>query len=232
MKTISRLLLPFILLGSFQSVCQHNPHEKNHASDKHNDANAHMHQRPVAELIRNFESPERNAYQQPGKVIAYLGDLQGKTVMDLGAGSGYFSVRLAKQAQKVIAADVNDEFLAYLKERVAKEGLSNVEVRKVPYDDCGLKEQEADLLLVVNTYHHIENRPAYFAKAARGIKSDGRLVIIDFFKTELPVGPPVPHKLSIDEVVQELKQAGYHSIKVEVNLLPYQYIIEATPFRP
>ena len=77
-----------------------------------------MHQTPVAELIKRFESPERDAYQKPKEVINYLGDLQGKTIMDIGAGSGYFSIPLAEKAQKVIAADVNQEFLDHINKRV------------------------------------------------------------------------------------------------------------------
>ena len=84
------------------------------------------------------------------------------------------------------------------------------------------------MVLIVNTYHHIENRSDYFAKVKKGLTSEGELVIIDFFKTEdIPVGPPVEHKLSMDQVVAELKKAGFTSFEVVVDLLPYQYIIKA-----
>jgi len=79
----------------------------------------------------------------------------------------------------------------------------------------------------VNTYHHINNRSEYFSKVKQGTKQSGELVLIDFFKTESPVGPPVEHKTSIDLVLKELKEAGYTKFTINVNLLPYQYIIHA-----
>lgn len=190
-------------------------------------ANEHMHQSSVDELIKRFESSERDAYQQPEKVVAYLGDLHGKRIMDLGAGSGYFSVRLAQAGAHVIAADVDEEFQAALARRIQENGLRNIELRKLPYDDPELKAGEVDILFLVNTYHHIEDRPAYFAKAKKGLKANGELVTIDFYKAEIPVGPPVDHKLSIDQAITELKAAGFTRFMVNVELLPYQYIIRA-----
>ena len=194
---------------------------------KHGSANEHMHQSSVADLIERFESPERDAYQKPDEVIEFLGDLSGKKIMDIGAGSGYFSVKLAEKGAAVIAADVDDEFQAFLKKRIEENKLTNIETRKLPYDSPNLKEKEVDIVLMVNTYHHIESRPEYFAKVKQGTKPEGELVIIDFFKTDLPIGPPLDHKLAMDIVVNELKQAGYSSFDINVELLPYHYIIKA-----
>lgn len=191
------------------------------------EANAHMHQSSVEDLIARFESPERDDYQHPDKVLDWLGKIEGRTIADIGAGSGYFSVRLASRGARVIAADVNDEFLSFMKQRIEKSALENIEVRKVPYDSPGLAAGEADIVFLVNTYHHIENRPDYFSRVRTGLAKGGALVIVDFFKTDLPVGPPPAHKLSIDEVVAELKQAGYTAFDVDVALLPYQFLIRA-----
>lgn len=189
-------------------------------------ANEYMHRSSVEKLAERFESPERDAYQKPEKVLAYLGDISGKKIMDIGAGSGYFSVKLAKKGAHVIAADVNDEFQALLKERIKKEQVEQLITRKIPYDSPGLSDKEVDMVLVVNTYHHIENRPVYFAKVKKGLKNNGKLVIIDFFDADIPVGPR-HHKISMDTLISELKKAGYTHFEVEVNLLPYQYIITA-----
>jgi cyclopropane fatty-acyl-phospholipid synthase-like methyltransferase len=198
-----------------------------HKHQKENSANDHMHRSSTDDLVKRFESPERDAYQQPEKVLAYLGDLQGKTIMDIGAGSGYFSVKLAEKGAKVIAADVSDEFQAHLKKRIEENNLKNIELRKIPYDSPALKDAEVDMVLIVNTYHHIDNRAEYFAKVKKGIKDSGELVVIDFFKIDIPVGPPTGHKVSIDEVVAELKQAGYTEFEVEVGLLEYQFVVRA-----
>ena len=83
------------------------------------------------------------------------------------------------------------------------------------------------MVLIVNTYHHIENRSDYFKKVKRGTADAGELVLIDFFKTDLPVGPSIDHKLAMDTVITELKNAGYTTFSINVDLLPYQYIIKA-----
>ena len=236
------LLIGLVVLWSCNGVEHKKEHahekdastEKQHHSDHgdkndhaHGSANEFMHQSPVEELVERFESPERDAYQKPEKVLEYLGDLNGKTIMDIGAGSGYFSVKLAGEGAQVIAADVNDEFQAFLKDRIEKEQLQNITTRKIPYDSPGLEEGEVDMVLIVNTYHHIEDRPDYFAKVRSGIKENGKLVIIDFFDADIPVGPK-HHKISIDTVISELKEAGYSQFEANVSLLPYQYIITAS----
>lgn len=205
-------------------------HDHNHdhgGEHQHGSANEHMHKSSTEDLIKRFESPERDDYQQPEKVLEYLGELQGKKIMDIGAGSGYFSVKLAQKGADVIAADVNDEFQEYLKGRIQDNDIANIELRKIPFDSPGLEEKEVDMVLIVNTYHHIESRADYFVKVRQGIKEEGELVIIDFFKHELPVGPPVDHKLSKDVVIEELKEAGFTTFDVNEELIPYQYIIRA-----
>lgn len=200
-------------------------HDRDH--DHKHDANEYMHQRPVDELVKNFESDERDAYQKPEKVLEYLGNIDDKKIMDIGAGSGYFSVKLAAKGANVIAADVNEEFQEVIKKRIEEDELSNIELRKIPYDSPNLENEEVDMALIVNTYHHIKNRSEYFAKVKAGTKETGELVVIDFFKSETPVGPPTHHKIGIDQVVAELKEAGYTKFEVNVDLLPYQYIIRA-----
>jgi cyclopropane fatty-acyl-phospholipid synthase-like methyltransferase len=202
--------------------------EKHHTGKHGSTANEYMHKSSVDKLIKNFESPERDAYQQPEKVLEYLGSLNGKTVMDIGAGSGYFSVKLANKGAKVIAADVNDEFQEHIKKRIQEQSLENIELRKIPFDGPALAKNEVDMVLIVNTYHHIDNRTDYFAQVLNGLKVGGELVVVDFFKIEdMPVGPPMHHKISMDGVVSELKIAGFTSFEVEVDLLPYQYVIKA-----
>lgn len=206
------------------------PNHKHHQhEDGHQTANEHMHEKSTEDLIKQFDSEERDAYQQPDKVLDYLGNLKGKTVMDIGAGSGYFSFRLLKRGAHVIAADVNEEFQQHIQKRNKEEFNNdpNLELRLLPYDSPELKDGEADLVLIVNTYHHIENRVEYFKKVLKGIKPEGKLVIIDYYKKEMPVGPPVDHKIDEKTVSEELKQAGFNEIKLNIELLEYQYIIEA-----
>jgi len=184
----------------------------------------------LAKMVKNFESAERDSMQQPAKVLQYLGDIKGKKIMDIGAGTGYFSVRFAINGAYVIAADVSEGFLSFLKNRMKEEKISNMELRKVPYDSPLLKDKEVDIVFMSNTYHHIENRITYFTNVKQGLKTDGELIIVDFFKAEFMEkvqAPSMTMRASVDEVVFELKKAGFKLFEIEVNLLPYQYIIKA-----
>ncbi|SHJ99371.1 class I SAM-dependent methyltransferase [Pseudozobellia thermophila] len=223
---IRTIILSATTMISTMAFSQHKHHTKKNEG-KAASANAYMLRSSTEDLIKRFESPERDAYQQPQKVLEYLGDLTNKKIMDIGAGSGYFSVKLAAQGAHVIAADVSDEFQDALKKRIEENDLKNIELRKIPYDNPNLADGEVDMVLIVNTYHHIDNRSDYFSKVKNGTKDNGELVIIDFFKTEVPVGPPTDHKIAIDVVIAELKKAGYTDFEVNVDLLPYQYIIKA-----
>jgi cyclopropane fatty-acyl-phospholipid synthase-like methyltransferase len=231
MKIISTLIIILLLL---LSSCQNKKHEHKHSEKKHhhkkgNEVNKHMHNTKVSDLIKRFESPERDAYQQPEKVLDYIGDVKGKKILDIGAGSGYFSVKLVKRGAFVIAGDVDDEFLDYMKTRIIKDKINSslMEVRKLPYTSPALKKEEVNKVLIVNTYHHIENRVEYFTKVLNGLKENGELIVIDFFKKELPIGPKPDHKVSKEDVVKELKQAGFKTFEVNTNLLEMQYIIRA-----
>jgi ubiquinone/menaquinone biosynthesis C-methylase UbiE len=205
-------LKALIFLNAFLIMAQHNP------------ANEYMHKRSPEELAKSFDNPERDEWQKPEVVIQKMGDITGKTVADIGCGSGYFATKLAQHGSHVICADPNKELLAFAQKKKDSLQLS-IETRLIPYDHCGLKPNEADIALIVDTYHHIENRPAYFKELYNLLKPNGKIIIVDFFKKELPVGPPVKMKLSEDEVVKELKIAGLKNISVDVKSLPYQYII-------
>ena len=198
--------------------------------EKHGNANEHMNQIPFEDLVRSFESGERDAWQKPDEVVALLGDIQGKTIMDIGSGTGYFSFRLADAGATVICADVDERFLGHIEKRKSELGLddSQMELRHVPYDSSTLAEGEADVVLIVDTYHHIENRADYFSEVRRGLRPGGQLVVVDFIKKDLPMGPPVAMKMDADTIIEELKAAGYTNFEVNRDLLPYQYIIFAS----
>ena len=90
-----------------------------------------------------------------------------------------------------------------------------------------LKNQEVDILLVVNTYHHIENRSIYFRKVKKGLSKNGKLVIIDFIKEKTEHGPPEEFRMEDSAMIQELVEAGFTKFEIEVNLLPEQHILTA-----
>lgn len=196
---------------------------------RHEGADRHMHQRSFDDLVERFEDPERAAWQKPEAVIAALGALDGKTVADIGAGTGYFAFPIAEKARSVIAIDIDQRMLDHIRGRMDQgDAGSNIEPRLAAPDDPCLKPGEADAVLIVNTYHHIEDRVDYLKHVTAGLQPDGQLTIVEFHKKELPVGPPPAMKLEPDQVRRELEEAGFRSISVDTATLPYQYIVTAT----
>ncbi len=237
--SVFTILILFLTSCGDQSKKHSHAHHKHHNGDDahhhdhhhhhHGEANEHMHQTSFEELVERFEGEERDAYQKPGEVVNYLGAIKGKTIIDIGAGTGYFSFPLAKAGATVLAADVDQRFLDFIKDKRTTLGMSDQQVipKKVPYDSPDLKEKEVDMAIIVNTYHHIEKRSQYFSKVKKGLKPNGELVVIDFFKKETPMGPPVKMKMSEEQVIKELKSAGFQTFDVNDTLLPFQYIIRA-----
>lgn len=157
-----------------------------------NEANQYMNRNSIESLVNAFDSPGRSEWQQPEKVIAVFGDVKGQKIMDLGAGSGYFTLRLAAKGAQVIAADVSSSFQEVISEKLEnqdfKELSSNIEMRKVEYDDPKLKNEEVDGILVVNTWHHIDNRRSYMKKATTFKSSISNLPSKSTTFTGSPVG--------------------------------------------
>ncbi|WP_051295778.1 class I SAM-dependent methyltransferase [Eisenibacter elegans] len=214
------LLFLLVFCNSAYSFAQEHKHHQG-------EANQYMHQTEFEALVQRFESPERRAWQKPEAVISFLGKLKGKTVMDLGAGTGYFAVLAAKAGAKtVIAADVNQQFLDYIAVRSQQEQLPQIHTRKAAYERAPLTQAEVDLLFMVNVYHHIERRTAYFEEVAKGLRKAGEVVVVDFKRGDLPHGPPDRLKLSPQQVLEELTLAGFELVSLDETTLPYQYMLK------
>lgn len=180
----------------------------------------------VDKWVKVFDDPARDEWQKPDLVIAAAALSPGMTVADIGAGTGYFSVRLAPEVGatgKVIAADVEPKLVAHLAKRATEAALPQIEARQIPLDGPGLNPAEVDRVLIVDTYHHIDGRLAWFAALKPAFKPGGKLVIVDFLPGELPVGPPPDGKIPPEQVKDELIKAGY-AIESEPTGLPYQFV--------
>ncbi len=186
-------------------------------------ANAHMHRHDFDELVARFEAPDREAWQKPEMVIDLLEPLAGKTVADIGAGSGYFTFRIAAKASRVIAIDIDQRFIDY----IAEKENPKVKARLTTPDSPGLKQGEADAVLIVNVYHHIDDRVNYLKKLKAGMAEGGILLIVDYKNEPTPHGPPVEIRVAQSEVEAELKQAGFTVELVDRETLPEQYILRA-----
>ncbi len=159
---------------------------------------------------KSFDDPARDAWQLPGRVIEALALRPGQKVADIGAGTGYFSVRLARSAAAptVFAVDVEPAMIGHLRKRAAAEGLKNITAVQASATSPNLPEP-VDVVLVVDTYHHIPNRTAYFAALTAKLTPGGRLAIVDFKKGVGGDGPPEDFRFTPEQISGELAQAGY-----------------------
>ena len=175
----------------------------------------------------------RGIWQKPNVVIDKLGNLEGKVVADIGAGPyGYFTLRIAHQtpAKKILALDIDInavKFIEGAKILLAENIRNRIETRLVLPDDPKLKPEEADVVLIVNTYTYFEDKVNYLKNLKKGIAKNGKIVIIDFKKKHTPVGPPIINRIALGDVEQHLIEAGYRNIDSDDKTLEYQYIITA-----
>ncbi|MBM3462002.1 MAG: class I SAM-dependent methyltransferase [Armatimonadetes bacterium] len=178
----------------------------------------------VKRAVRMFEDPARATWQKPDEVVAALRLQSGDVVADIGASTGYFSRRIARVARKVLALDVEPTLVAYMAERARKENQPNLVARVVKPDDPELAANSVDLVLIVDTVHHIENRAAYYPKIKKALKKNGRLAVVDFQARPTPVGPPPEMRISRNDMIAEAQRAGF-VLKESPDFLPYQYFL-------
>jgi SAM-dependent methyltransferase len=203
-------------------------HTSGHASGPSGHASPHGHHRfaDAERWARHFDDPARDEWQRPEVVIERLELKGGMRVADVGSGTGYFAVRLARAIPdgRIWGIDIEPEMVSYLNERATREGLANVESRLGLPHDPELPD-DIDLVLIVDTYHHLSDRTAYFRGLAEDLASGGRVAIVDFKMGELPVGPPDAMKVSADDIIEEMQTAGYRLDIDDRESLPYQVIL-------
>lgn len=171
--------------------------------------------------------PEREREEQPDRVVAALRIPRGSTVIDLGAGVGYFTWRLAKRVGpdgKVIAVDIQPEMLDMLAKNMSKRGIDNVEPVLGTESDPRLPEGVAELALLVDVYHELADPIATMGHVRRALKPGGRLVVVEYRKEDpgIPIHPL--HKMTVDEVRREIEPTGFAFVEV-LEFLPSQHIV-------
>ncbi len=149
-------------------------------------------------------------------------------IADIGSGTGYFTVRLAHMVPRgrIYGADIEPDMVKYLANRAQRDGLRNIVSVQAAPDDPRLPEK-ADLVILVDTFHHIEGRDRYFRKLRDYLKQNGRVAIIDF-RLDSPDGPPRSARSSPEAIEAELRAAGYVLVQT-LDFLPKQYFLI---FRP
>ena len=185
----------------------------------------------IDRYIETLERPDRAEDQQPDKVVEALNIEPGMVVADIGAGSGYFTRRLAKavgEKGKVIATDIEQKMLDYNKQELEKLGMVNrAQFILVKPDDPSLPTNSVDLVFLCNAYHHVEHHVDYWAKIKSALKPNGRLAIVDFYHDERSgkLGFSKHHLVPRERVIKNMEQAGF-ALSKEHTFLSRQYFLE------
>ena len=209
---IAFLLLPFLQAQDAQKKTMQDMHQ--------------LHQDPKA-YIASLEDPTRDEWQKPHEVVMALGLKPGEIIADIGAGSGYFALRFANHVGpngKVYAVNISPDMILHMNRRIRDAGLNNVATVLAPSDDPLLRDNSVDRIFICDTWHHIENHAQYLAVLKKALKPGGQLIMVDFKKTEIPVGPPAEMKIAREELIREVEASGFRLMKEET-FLPYQYFM-------
>jgi cyclopropane fatty-acyl-phospholipid synthase-like methyltransferase len=234
--SFSSLLLSFLsLVATLVAGCGPSspPPSTAHAHGDHHGHEGHDGHGPLVhrferadDWVKEFDDPARDAWQKPASVIALMNVSAGMTVVDLGAGTGYFLPHLSKAAGasgKVLALDVEPDMVRYMTERATREKLANVTAKVIALDDPQLPAGTVDRVLVVDTWHHVANRKVYAAKLLAALAPKGAVYVVDF-TAEASHGPPKQHRLAPELVVEELR-AGGMTAEIVAEDLPEQYVV-------
>jgi len=181
------------------------------------------------QYAQSFDDPARDEWQMPDRVIDALAIESGHRVADIGAGTGYFTVRLAARSDiaRVYAVDIEPAMVDYITERAGREGLDTVTAVLASADGPNLPEP-VDRILIVNTYHHIPNRVAYFRALTERLRPGGRLAIVDYRPGAEGGGPPDEFRFTAAEIDAELSEAGFERDAAH-DFLPRQHLLIYRP---
>jgi SAM-dependent methyltransferase len=224
MKNLFYLLSTGILFMLFNCHTSQPKEASNH--NMHNQGHKHQHEWNMSteEMVKEFNDPERDLWQKPFDVIALFGNIEHKTIMDLGAGAGYFSFKLAEKGANVIAADLQQGYLDFIDKTSKTIDLpGSINTKLVSASSAKLSKNEVDGILMVHVYHHIENRVDYFTEICKHLNPGSKLLILETPPSRCPDAPPPAHfRLTFDQIKEELSAAGFQQFQMDSSLLECQ----------
>lgn len=179
------------------------------------------------ERIEELEEPRE--WQKPEQIMEFLDLVEGNVVADIGTGTGFFALYFSDWVGKtglVYAEDIQQEMVDYTAEKIADEGIENIKVVLGEPDDPGLPEDSLDLAMMANVYHEVENPVALLRSIARSLKSDGRLIIIDWrTDRDSDIGPPMEERVPQDIVQSNAEEVGYYLVRHHPFLRHHYFLV-------
>jgi len=173
--------------------------------------------------IAVLEAEDRKVWQSPDEILNAVELRPDLVAADLGCGSGYFTVPLARKVKKVYGIDVQREMLNFLENKIRKHGIRNIDALLSNPDEIPLGDESVDLLMSVNTLHEFGDRNKMFNEMRRVLRKGGKLLVVDFKKEETGFGPPIGIRISQTGAVKLLKAMDFRLVKVKE--LPYHYLL-------
>lgn len=174
-----------------------------------------------------LEGPDRDLWQLPDQIMDTLGIAEGSSVADIGAGGGWFTIRLARRVGAnglVYAEDIQPEMREATMRRVAREGLGNVKFVLGTAADPRLPSGALDAVLIVDTYHELDDPDSMLRNIAKSLKPQGRVGVVDFRLDGLGPGPALEDRVDPEQVVRDAESAGLRLVRRET-FLPYQFML-------
>lgn len=199
-------------------------------SDDHphgHDATSNRSFADVERWSKVFDDPERDTWQRPASIVDALRLRGGMSVAEIGAGTGYMLRYLSAAvgpAGSVFAVEVESSMVDHLRQRAERERAANVIPVLGSKSNPRLPSGSLDLILFLDTYHHIDDRLEYMKALRHRLKENGRIAIVDWRKEDLPEGPPRDHKLDRHYVIDEMTRSGYRFGGSPIEL-PYHYLL-------
>jgi ubiquinone/menaquinone biosynthesis C-methylase UbiE len=228
------LALTVLVCGSYSlsSQTQPSPRYEAHANHDPNGTGTFYMGREIAQVmgpggIEWLDRAQRDSEEHPAQVLDALQLHAGEVVADLGAGSGYFTFRMAPKVGitgKVLAVDVQDEMLQTLKQRVAAEKITNVQVIKASETDPHLPTGAVDLVLLVDVYHELAYPYEVMHRVRDSLKPNGRVVFVEYRKEDPEVPIKEVHKMSVAQLDKEMMAVGLVPVR-KIETLPLQHIL-------
>lgn len=227
--TVREFLRLFVIVFTWvgiESACSSKSpvHHADAVEGKHHHHQHHERFEDPELWAKTFDDPQRVEWQKPEQLVAALHLKPSARVAEVGAGTGFFLKYLSKSVPrgKVYLLDVEPKMVDYLNRRILRDGITRAAAFLSKPDQAQIPEK-VDLVLFVNTYHHIEARTEYFKKLRDSLQPGGRIAIVDF-KMESKIGPPASMKVEPKHAIREMEAAGFTASK-SFEILPEQYFI-------